>query len=260
VIDFPDPALDQAGYKACCAALYSHEAVRYLLGDAMRPGGLALTREILEEASVGAGSKVLDVACGTCDSREAVEALGAVYYGVDLGRQNLLRAGKVYVAQADAEGLPFGEATFDAVLIQCAFCTFPDKQGAASEFARVLKHGGQLLIADVTLDCETVPPELRSVFAAAACLADARPMAAYEAIVRDAGLEVSTSRNRADAAMAFLRGIDQKLFLVRIAQAVKAVDLGDLDIGEARRLLKLGLGMVERGELSYGYLVARKGP
>ncbi len=46
--------------------------------------------------------------------------------------------------------------------------------------------------------------------------------------------------------------------MVRVAQAVKAVDLGDLDVAEARRLLKLGLGMVERGELSYGYVIARR--
>ncbi len=46
--------------------------------------------------------------------------------------------------------------------------------------------------------------------------------------------------------------------MVRVAQAVKAIDLRGLDVQEARRMLKLGLEMVERGELSYGFVVAEK--
>ena len=258
MIEIPDPSVDALGYKACCATLYESDAIRYLLGDAMRPGGLALTREILEAASITQGAKVLDVACGSCDSRDAVEALGATFYGIDLGLRNLERAPDARIAMAEAERLPFDDAVFDAVLVQCAFCTFPDKTAAAAEFARVLEPGGHLLMADVTLDCDTLPPELSSVFTAAACLADARPLSSYKAYAAASGLQVDRSEDRPDAARAFLRGIDQKLFMVRVAQAVKAVDLGDLDIAEARRLLKLGLAMVDRGELSYGYLVAEK--
>jgi len=58
--------------------------------------------------------------------------------------------------------------------------------------------------------------------------------------------------------MRFLSDIDRKLFIIRIAQAVKAVELDGIDIVEARRLLKLGMEMVERGELSYGYVIAEK--
>ena len=38
VIEIPDPSVDALGYKACCATLYESDAIRYLLGDAMRPG------------------------------------------------------------------------------------------------------------------------------------------------------------------------------------------------------------------------------
>jgi arsenite methyltransferase len=34
-----------------------------------------------------------------------------------------------------AERLPFADGSFDAVICECAFCTFPDKQAAANEFA-----------------------------------------------------------------------------------------------------------------------------
>ena len=33
---------------------------------------------------------------------------------------------------AEAERLPFDDEVFDAVLVQCAFCTFPDKTAAAA--------------------------------------------------------------------------------------------------------------------------------
>jgi len=257
VIEIPDPRQDALGYKACCAALYESEAIRFLLGDAMRPGGIALTRQMLVAAGINAGERVLDVACGAADSRSAVETLGALYCGVDLGVSNLARAVGSRLA-AEAERLPFRDGSFDAVMVQCAFCTFPDKSAAAAELARVLKPGGRLLLADVTLNCDCIPPELDSVFALAACLADARPMLGYASFVEAAGLRVQMMQDCPDAATRFLRDIDRKLFMVRIAQAVKAVDLDGVDIVEARRLLKLGMQMVERGDLSYGYVIAEK--
>ncbi len=249
---------DELTYKACCAALYEHDAIRFLLGDAWRPGGLPLTQEILAAASIGPGDKLLDVACAGADTASAVSELGASYFGVDLSLKSLSSGPEGRLAAAEAERLPFADARFDAVMVQCAFCTFANKPAVAQEMVRVLKPGGRLIIADVTLDCDDLPPELDSIFAAAACIADAQPMASYVSVVEQAGLRVSNTTDRADVTTKFLRSIDQKLFMVRIAQAVKAVDLGDLDIVAARRLLKLGMGMVERGELSYGYLIAAK--
>ena len=36
------------------------------------------------------------------------------------------------------------------MICECAFCTFPDKRAAASEFARVLKPGGKVGLSDLT--------------------------------------------------------------------------------------------------------------
>ncbi len=49
---------------------------------------------------------------------------------------------------ADAENLPFDEATFDLVTCRLAFHHFPNPRQALAEFARVLKPGGVVGLTD----------------------------------------------------------------------------------------------------------------
>jgi len=49
---------------------------------------------------------------------------------------------------ADAEALPFDQASFDLVTCRLAFHHFPDSHRACREFARVLKPGGMLGFSD----------------------------------------------------------------------------------------------------------------
>src|SRR5262249_61903212 len=51
----------------------------------------------------------------------------------------------------DAEELPLPDNAFDALVCECAFCTFPDKKAAAAEFTRILRPGGCAGIAAVTV-------------------------------------------------------------------------------------------------------------
>ena len=61
------------------------------------------------------------------------------------------RAGRLH-GPATPSTFPSPDEAFDAVVCECAFCTFPDKPTAAAEFARVLQPGGRLGITDVTVD------------------------------------------------------------------------------------------------------------
>ncbi len=58
-----------------------------------------------------------------------------------LGREADLR-------EADAGALPFGEASFDAVVCTFSLCAIPCHQRAVGEMHRVLRPGGLLLLAD----------------------------------------------------------------------------------------------------------------
>jgi len=54
----------------------------------------------------------------------------------------------VVLAQADAEALPFPNASFDAVVGTLVFCTIPDAPRALREVKRVLKPGGSLRLVE----------------------------------------------------------------------------------------------------------------
>lgn len=54
----------------------------------------------------------------------------------------------VEILEADAERLPFADASFDAVTATLVFCTIPDPGRAIAEAGRVLKGGGELRLLE----------------------------------------------------------------------------------------------------------------
>ncbi|NIO63969.1 MAG: methyltransferase domain-containing protein, partial [Gammaproteobacteria bacterium] len=74
--------------------------------------------------------------------------------------------------EGDAERLPFEDGSFDVVISECSFCTFPDKERAAQEMARVLNRHGRMGMTDVTVS-KPLPEDVQSLLAWVACLAGA---------------------------------------------------------------------------------------
>ncbi|MBL7508059.1 radical SAM protein, partial [Escherichia coli] len=66
--------------------------------------------------------------------------------------------------------------------------TFPDKNAAAQQFARILRPGGLAGITDVTVGDGGLPAELTPLAAWVACIADARTVTDYTDILEEAGL------------------------------------------------------------------------
>ncbi len=105
------------------------------------------------------GQRVLDIAAGTGDLTQAfarrVGPQGLVVH-TDIneamlrqGRARLNDEGQVLPsALADAQQLPFGDASFDIVSVAFGLRNMTNKAQALAEMARVLKPGGRLLVLE----------------------------------------------------------------------------------------------------------------
>ena len=115
---------------------------------------------LCEALDLRAGSRVLDVAAGNGNATLAaarrwcdVTSTDYVASLLDAGRARAQAEGvNVAFREADAEALPFADASFDIVLSTFGVMFTPDQQKAAHELARVCKPGGKIGLANWTPD------------------------------------------------------------------------------------------------------------
>jgi len=254
--------------KQCCAAAYDHDAVRMLVGDTLHPGGAQLTERLGRILNLGPGARVLDVASGRGDGTLVLAArFGCEVVGLDFGQRNveaaikearkLGLADKVAFYCGDAERLPFADETFDAVVCECALCTFPDKPAAVAEFARVLKPGGWVGISDLTRS-GPLPRELEGVAAWIACVADARPVDDYRALLAGAGLAIGETEAHDRALVDFVAAIRSRLFATEIMIGLKKLQLPDIDLATIKDVVRCALAAAKAGTLGYAIVTAAK--
>jgi SAM-dependent methyltransferase len=286
--------------KICCATFYQSDIVRMLLGDVFHPGGLALTRHLGEVIGLDPSDRVLDVACGRGASAvHLAEHFGCHVTGLDYGPENIAAAqahavdkGVTHLTafrQGDAEGLPFDSGSFDAVISECSFCTFPDKATAAAEMARVLRcpepldfpfdpstllraglaqgraqdrpaeghSGGRLGLTDMTVS-GPLPDDVQSLLAWVACVAGAGTPEDYTATLRKAGFTDFIVEDQRDALLGMVSDIRRKLLGVELAAGLGKLDLGDLDLSEGKRLARRAVELIEGGVVGYTLIAAIK--
>ena len=250
--------------KACCAALYQNDYVRMLLGESFHPGGEGLTRELGKALGLGSGDLVLDVASGKGTSAFVLaDTFGCRVTGVDYGERNVSEANARGHAlcdfrQGDAERLPFEAEAFDAVISECAFCTFPSKETAAGEMFRVLKPGGRLGFTDMTLFADRIPEGLNNLLSIVACIGDARPAAEYRHILGEAGFEGFVEADESKHLLDMVNDVKKKIDLARFAVAIKKLDLGGMDLNAARETALLAKQTIESGAAGYVLLTGRR--
>jgi arsenite methyltransferase len=257
-----------ADIKQCCARLYESEIVSRLLGDSFHPGGLGLTERLGVVVGLSPQSVVLDAASGKGTSaRFLAHRFGCTVIGVDLSQDNVAHAAaeaerttgsqRLSFRVGDAERLPIGDGAVDAIICECAFCTFPDKPQAAREFARVLRPHGRVGLSDIT----RVPGpsgDLADLLAWIACLADARPAASYGSWLADAGLTDIVIERHDEALIEMIRNIGTRLLATEVLAGLKKIDLGGLDLGDAKRLAGQALNAAREQRLGYAIVCAAK--
>ncbi len=142
------------------AALKSRQQAAWASGDyAVIGTTLQIVGEMLAEAcDLRWDEDVLDVAAGNGNATMAAARRGCRVVSTDYVPALLDRGANRAQAEgldvkfdvADAEALPFADASFDAVLSTFGVMFSPDHARAASELARVCRPGGRIGLANWT--------------------------------------------------------------------------------------------------------------
>jgi len=113
---------------------------------------------VCEAIDLRGGQRVLDVAAGNGNAtlaaaRRFADVVSTDYVGALLERGRERAAAErlpVTFEEADAENLPFADASFDVVLSTFGVMFTPDQQRAANELLRVCRPGGKIGLANWT--------------------------------------------------------------------------------------------------------------
>jgi len=114
--------------------------------------------EFVERLELKAGTRVLDVACGTGNLALPAAKTGADVTGIDIA-PNLIEQAKERAAAerldikfdvGDAEAVPFDDASFDSVITMFGAMFAPRPEVVAAELERVCRPGGLIAMANWT--------------------------------------------------------------------------------------------------------------
>ena len=151
-----------APIQAACdlAAIKKRQQASWASGDFAVIGTTfqIVAENLVEAADVRANEKVLDVAAGSGNATLAaarrfahVTSTDHVPSLLDKGRERArAEALPVTFRVADAEALPFADASFDVVLSSFGVMYATDQTQAALELTRVLRPGGRIALANWT--------------------------------------------------------------------------------------------------------------
>ncbi len=234
----------------------------------MHPGGLELTGYLGTIVGLNNTDQILDVACGRGTSAVYLaKRFGCHAIGLDFGLDNMAAAethasaeGVSHLTafhQGDSEGLPFDNGTFDAIISECSFCTFPNKTKAAREMVRVLRTSGRLGMTDITVN-GSLPEDIQSLLSWVACVAGAGTSEDYVSILKEAGFTSFTIQDKHSSLVEMINNMRLKLLGVELAAGLGKLSLGTLDLSEAKRLARCAVELVDNGLIGYTLITAKK--
>lgn len=141
---------------------FTDEAAGQLLAAYVTPDVQEQRQKVMEMLQLQAGEKVLDIGSGPgylASDMAAIVGPGGEVHGVDISEQLLVLARKKFAHQpwltfhnANATSLPFPDNHFDVVVVTQVLEYLADVDAALSEFHRVLRTGGRILVLDTDWD------------------------------------------------------------------------------------------------------------
>ncbi len=180
--------------------LFEQDELQLVTGGTLRPGGIALTTEILTYCALAAGSSILDVGCGPGRTAALLASVFALQpTGLDPSAAMIDKARRhapaIPFIQAEATALPCGTASFDAVISECVLSLTGDIDTSLQEMHRILRPEGTLILTDIYQkqpgDKPALPP-LQS------CITHALPLDTIEQGLLQAGFTLHYLHDRSD--------------------------------------------------------------
>jgi demethylmenaquinone methyltransferase/2-methoxy-6-polyprenyl-1,4-benzoquinol methylase len=133
-------------------SMFDAIAPRYDLVNRLMTFGLDIRWRKQSARALGlpAGSRILDVACGTGDFLTILEEGGFAPVGVDLS-WGMLAANRTGapLAQADGTWLPMADDSIDGITCGYALRNFTELAAVFAEFGRVVRPGGRISLLEV---------------------------------------------------------------------------------------------------------------
>ncbi len=140
-------------------SIYLDFLSKFGIGGA-HPGGIKLTKEILENEKINQFSRILDVGCGTGQTAAYLAArFGAKVTGVDINPTMIEKAKDrmvkyhlpVEIIQGSIENCPLPDQHYDFILSESVL-SFVNKDKALKEIFRLLKPDGRFIANELTMN------------------------------------------------------------------------------------------------------------
>ncbi len=186
--------------SAAVKTLYEQDELSLVTGGTLRPGGIALTTEILTSCRPTPGSTSLDVGCGpghTAGLMTSVFGLRAT--GLDPSATMLKRATRNVPDAAflagEATAIPCESNSFALVIAECVLSLTGDIDKSFREMYRVLKPGGMLVLTDIYRRNKALKADLPNLHS---CITHALPLETITEGLSRAGFSLHSLVDRSD--------------------------------------------------------------
>ncbi len=180
--------------------LYEQDGLMQVTGGTLRPGGTALTTELLNFCALAPGSTALDVGCGPGHTLLLLQSMfGFKAAGLDpspaMRDKACQRAPGASVLAGKATAIPWKDSSFDVITCECVLSLTGDIKASLAEMHRVLRPGGFLILTDIYRKKDLPKTELPGLHS---CLNQALPLDTIVRAVEGTGLKVVLLRDRSD--------------------------------------------------------------
>lgn len=247
-------------YRQCWGGADIHIG-RYATGnETVAKASATMTQYLLEQAGIGAGQRVLDIACGFGGTLRTLARLGCQVKGVDISKNCVEHArnanaeaglsDRIEVAVGDFHSIDSAPDTWDAVICQEAIIHSPNRPKVFAEVFRVLRPGGIFAFSDILTSEQADIPMVEAAFARLGASAGAT-ISDYQKMARAAGFEISHVEER----MGDIRTHYDKL-AGQLAKPVAGLD-GDAVASIAKSISRWQAALAS-GYITWACFVARK--